>query len=266
MSLNKFRIAIATAFLFVFQQGVHAQIDQQFVAHLSKNQLQSEHLAYLDENAANQEDFHYYFAKYHLQYGNDSLFFSHFKLSNSLFFADSNAVNFASVHFLQGKKSTYWFDSCLSMTPFRYRETRELLHVYQSVNTPKTFDPQYLPANLQYDFSLYKKASAKNPFVSSALSAVVPGLGKLYIGNRRSFSITLLSLTILGLQSYESYRSLGIKNPLTVINLGFFATYYAVNIFGSFRETKQKTKEFKNQYLINATTYYRYKYHNGLYN
>lgn len=252
--------------LMLFCLSLEAQVDPAFVSHLGKNQLQLEHKTYL-RNQQQNDTSSYYFAKYYLQYPDDSLFFDHFKKSGQLFPQDTSALNVASIAFLASEKRSFWFDSCLLSAPVMSRTAREALNIHRSAVAPRdpNFDVESLPVGLQDDFLRYRKSAGKKPLASLALSAAVPGLGKLYIGNKRSAAITFLSLSVLGLQSYESYRKMGIAHPLTVINLGFFATYYAVNLLGSYRETKMKSKEFRNQYLIHASTYYRYKYPDQLY-
>lgn len=261
--MNKLILA-CTLLAFCCTGNLNAQLDAGFIAHLSRNNLQREHLAYLSHSRQS-DSLSYHFAKYYLQYPDDSLFFAYFSQSTHLFYADSSALSFAGIHFLDSPRRALWFDTMLPKLPATSRATSDAAYIHRSVLEPWNVDPENLPGRLQQDFLHYQKATAKKPAVSLALSALVPGLGKLYIGNRRSFGLTLLSMTVLGLQSYESYRKVGIQHPLTIINLGFFTTYYVVNLFGSYRETKQKAKEYKTQYLIDAATYYRYKYHPVLY-
>jgi hypothetical protein len=257
--LNKILNTCAFVIVFVVN-NLFAQIDLPFVSHLGKSNLEREHLCYL--KSLNETDsVCYQFAKYYLQYPDDSLFFIYFKKSSDQFLIDSNAVNFASIQFTQNSKSSF----CLKQKAEIPRITQQLSIIQSSIINPKEFDFNLLPEKLQVDFQKYQKISAKKPIVALSLSAVIPGLGKLYIGSKKSFALTLLSMTVLGLQSYESYHSKGIAHPLTIVNLGFFTTYYAVNLLGSYRETKLKKKEIKTQYLINATNYYHYKYRPSLY-
>lgn len=255
---NKFRF-LSWLFCCLTCSG-YAQVDTAFVGYLSRNQLRTEHFAYLGKQAGGPGTA-YQLAKYYLQYPNDTLFLENFRRESALFCADSNAVNRASTHFLQpSPQAAYWFDSCSWKAPANYRINLEIARIYQAANTPFATDVNTLPRQLQSDFLLYQHAYAKKPWIAATCSAIVPGLGKLYIGNKRSFAVTLFSLSLIGLQGYESYRVHGLDHPLTVINLGLFATYYAVNIFGSYRETHRKTREIKNQYLLNASTYYHYRY------
>ena len=251
-------------FSIFFANTLFAQLDLPFISHLGKSNLEREHLSYL--KSLNETDsVSCQFAKYYLQYPDDSLFFIYFKKSSTHFLADSNAVNFASIQFTQHSKSSFWFDTCLSQKAEVPRITKQLATIQNSIDQPKGFDFNILPEKLQVDFQKYQKIAAKKPIVAMAFSALVPGLGKLYIGSKKSFVMTLFTMSFLGLQTYESYHVKGFKHPLTVINLGFFTTYYVVNLVGSYRETKLKKKEIKTQYLINATNYYRYKYRPSLY-
>ncbi len=261
--MNKF-IYIVILLTFLDVSNVDAQIDIQFISHLSKQELQREHLTYL-QSFKESDSISFHFAKYYLQYPDDSLFFQYFQEATTHFQSDTSTLNLASIHFVNSPKSKFWFESCLKKTVVIPGISKQLVIVKNSIDYPNEFDFNLLPEKLQVDFQKYQKISAKKPIVALSLSAVIPGLGKLYIGSKKSFGLTLLSMTVLGLQSYESYRSKGISHPLTIINLGFFTTYYAVNLLGSYRETKLKKKEIKTQYLINATSYYHYKYRPSLY-
>lgn len=261
MSRNNYILVLLILYL---HGNIFAQFDNQFVSHLSKHELQREHLTYL-QTFKESDSISFHLAKYYLQYPDDSLFFNYFQKSTTHFQSDTNALNLASIYFVNSPKSKLWFDTCLNQSLVVPNISKQLMNVQNSIDHPKEFNFQLLPEKLQVDFQKYQKISAKKPIVAMSLSALVPGLGKLYIGSKKSFTVTLLSMTVLGLQSYESYRSKGISHPLTLINLGFFTTYYAVNLFGSYRETKLKRKELKTQYLINASDYYRYKYRPSLY-
>lgn len=252
------------AFSLLAVARAHAQADPGFINHLGKNGLQREHFSYLGQQPPC-DSTSYDLARYFLQYPNDSLFFRSFRKSEPLFFADTSAFNIASLHFLSGDHRSRWFDSAVVKAAFVPHTAARAWDIHRSVVAPLDFDIENLPSGLQEDFRLYRRAASRKPLASLAMSAAVPGLGKLYIGNRRSAGITFISLAVLGLQSYESYRKMGLTHPLTVINLGFLATYYTVNLFGSFRETKMKSRELRNQYLMHASTYYRYKYPDQLY-
>lgn len=264
--MNKSALAVCSVLLLLFCQNLNAQIDTSFVVHLWKQQLELEHFTYLTQDKNRGSDTgNYHLAKFYIAYENEPMFFESFQNSENLLLSDTSAMNLASIWLLKGNNRSRWFDSCVPRSTFIPEATRQAINIHHSIVSPVSFDAGALPAGLQDDFLLYRKSYLKKPINSLVLSACVPGLGKLYIGNKRSAALTFISMAALGLQSAESYRKVGITHPLTVINLGFFATYYAVNLLGSYRETRLKSREIRNQYLIHASTYYRYKYRDQLY-
>ena len=252
-------------FLLLFLPFCHfSQYDQDFIRHLSREKLQREHLTYLEEGNFQNDSSAYYKAKYYLQYADDSLFFVQIKAVKSLFFSDTLAMDYACHYFLTKaeKVRVYWFDSLLSGTEMRYHSRIERFYAYS--REPKEVPADSIPRPLKENFEKYRKLAAKKPGFAALASAVVPGSGKAYIGNYRSFGTGFISLAVFFLQGRESYLKKGLTHPLTLLNAGFFGTVYVVNVYGSFRECRQKTQEFKNQYLIDVSNYF-YTYSTRLY-
>ena len=241
----------------------HSQLNPAFIHHVSDLGLKEEHWRYLSEVENQSDTLHYYKAKFHLQYGNDSLFFSSYKHCRGLFLEDTNAVLRSHHYFLtsQYSFSKMWFndfivgkDSLLGI-PL----------VFLSIEEPSKVSVETLPGTLRQDFLRFNKYERKKPIVAATFSALIPGAGKLYIGNKGSFFLTFTSLAVIGLQTWESYRQLGIEHPLTIIGGSLFSIYYGVNVFGSYRATKEKKKQVRYQYLVNASNYYHNVAHTPLY-
>jgi hypothetical protein len=121
---------------------------------------------------------------------------------------------------------------------------------------PSKVGLKLIPNFLKEDFVRFQKAFNKKPLVSALFSAIIPGSGKLYVGNLRSFFATFFSIAGFSAQTIESHSKKGISHPLTIINIGFLSGFYFVNLHGSYRETKQKKIILKNQFLINVSNYY----------
>lgn len=235
---------------------INAQINLTFVKHLSKQKLKNEHLTYLNLLNSPSDSINYLKAKYYLQYFNDSLFFSTYINSKSLFLKDSNALNLANVLFL--KSSSIYQDSWFnSLRDIKLNTSSEhLVNLYKGCFNPLTMDMSLVPFKLRNDFLNYKMAAKKNILLATSLSTVVPGLGELYIGRKKSFVATLITNLAYGFQSYESIKRFGIQNSLSVINLSFLSVFYLANIYGTYRDVKQVKRETKKQFLINASDYY----------
>lgn len=240
----------------------NAQVDPSFMDHLSKNNLKKEHWAYIQElsDKTSADSLSYLKAKYYLQYFNDSLFFLNYSQCKQLFISDTVTFNKANIFFLKPDVTdpNKWFSSFDNeRTSFLSSNIR---YVYSTSVSPMKIDANTLPVSLQSDFLRYKKNYKKKPFTGAVLSAVIPGLGKLYVGKKRSFATTFFSHVVYGVQSYESIRKLGIKNPFSIFSLSFFSIFYIANIYGSYHDVVQVKKDTKKQYLINAFNYYHLNY------
>jgi hypothetical protein len=238
-----------------------AQLDSQFIKHLADEKLKSEHFHYLQQNKTDSL-YSSELCKYHLHYQEDSMFLSLLSENKHVLLKDTLFTRFSTLYFLNHSKSQLWFDLKKNN---RTKIELEIEQIYNSSIRPLQYKSTEFPLLLQKSFSEYQRISHKKPIVSAALSTCVPGLGKLYIGNKKSFLNTFVFMSLMGVQTAESYRKLGYKHPLTLINTSFFLGYYASNIVGSFYQTKQKKKELKIQYLIHAENYYRNWYSINLY-
>ena len=84
---------------------------------------------------------------------------------------------------------------------------------------------------LNYEGLLQSKK--KSAFLAGALSAVVPGAGKFYLGKIGEGYTTLLVSTILALGAREAYRRDGPDSFRFGLFTGLFSTVYIANIWGS---------------------------------
>ena len=120
------------------------------------------------------------------------------------------------------------------------------------------FDYRYYPIAREektliehYDELLaFKK---KSPLLAGTLSALVPGLGKLYAGKMGEGISAFLVCTSLGLVAYENYRKDGLLDAKTLVFGGVFSAYYIGNIWGSVFTVKIKKQEFNdavNQFIL----------------
>ena len=258
MSLSKSsRIFCFIWISFLGVNGVFGQIDFGFVRHLSQNNLRNEHWFYINATKSSTDSIEYLKAKFYLQYEEDSLFLSSFNKCASLFVKDSTALNCSQLYFIKKMNANRenWFNSFEKWDSL-LANGNALFQLYKLTESPAFSDTSLIPLDLQLDFLKFKKAHSKKPYLAAIFSAIVPGLGELYIGNYKSFGAKFTSLSIFGLQSAESIHKLGLLKPLSIINMGFFTAFYGANIVGAYRDTKSKTKEFKDQFLIHVSKYY----------
>ncbi len=73
----------------------------------------------------------------------------------------------------------------------------------------------------------------KSPLLAGAMSAVIPGSGKIYAGDLRSGVSTLLIVGALGGMAAESWIKLGGSDWRTIALSSVFGLFYIGNIYGS---------------------------------
>jgi TM2 domain-containing membrane protein YozV len=88
----------------------------------------------------------------------------------------------------------------------------------------------------------------KSPVIAGLLSAVIPGLGKIYAGKIRQGIGAFLPVAALGLLTYESYNKGGVKSARFIGFGSIFAIFYAGNIWGSAVSVKVNQYEFYHSY------------------
>lgn len=79
-----------------------------------------------------------------------------------------------------------------------------------------------------------QKYMNRSPLLAGALSAVIPGAGKIYAGDLHSGVSTFLVVGALGAMTAESWVKLGIKDWRTISLASIFSLFYIGNIYGSY--------------------------------
>ncbi len=95
--------------------------------------------------------------------------------------------------------------------------------------------------NIRQDLKEHKN---KSPLLAGALSALIPGSGKIYAGKTGEGIVGLLINGILGLQTYEAYRKDGFQSARFWIFGSVFSFFYIGNIWGSVFTVKISNDEF----------------------
>ncbi len=77
----------------------------------------------------------------------------------------------------------------------------------------------------------------RSPWLAATLSALIPGLGKVYAGRLWDGVFSFLLNAYTGWQTYRSYRQ---HRPVaTPVYGGFFAFFYVGNVYGSYVAARQ---------------------------
>jgi len=187
----------------------------------------------------------------------------------------------------------YFFPDYNGLTKEMYLETGKLLllsnsfNQYTSVTSKQThlipaerrlfgniraiYDPSYRidlsdlhnsdfnETSLAYIYealTAFEKESFKSPPLAGALSAVVPGLGRIYAGDWKN---AIFSLLFVGINSYQSYRGFsrnGWSSAQGWIFGGIGLGFYAGNIYGSATAAKRKNQQIRDGYKKKMDLYY----------
>ncbi len=84
----------------------------------------------------------------------------------------------------------------------------------------------------------------KSPLLAGIMSSIVPGSGKIYAGKVGVGIGTMLTTTVLGLQTWEGYRKDGAESARFIIFGSLLSMFYISNIWGSVFTVKFANKEF----------------------
>lgn len=85
---------------------------------------------------------------------------------------------------------------------------------------------------LSEEYMHYKMYQYKNPMTAGILSAVVPGMGKVYTGYKKQFWGSFLPTIFLAAAAAESSRN-GYTSPRFLCTMTIFSIFYSGNIWGT---------------------------------
>lgn len=90
------------------------------------------------------------------------------------------------------------------------------------------------------------KIQNRSPFVGGLLSAIIPGMGKVYAGKWKQGLVSFFSVTIIGLQAAEGFRKGGYDDWRFIAFGGLTTIFYVGNIWGSVLSVKISKQEKNN--------------------
>ncbi len=101
----------------------------------------------------------------------------------------------------------------------------------------------------------YRNLKHNSGVIAGLMSAVVPGLGKIYAGKTGQGISSFLPVTLMGLMSYEAYKKAGPSSARFILTTAFFSLFYLGDIWGSVLSVSvsrnEKNNEINNQILLN---------------
>lgn len=170
--------------------------------------------------------------------------------------AFSDSLNQLYISLLILNKDYYTTKSILEYTPIktissRFRNDSEITIKILKRNLSENDSLLLNSINLSNNILDIKNRYFNYPHYSPALagfySAIVPGLGKWYIGYKDQAITAFASNVLLGSQAIESLLKAGVKSPRFIITTSLFSIFYAGNIIGSITMTKKKKRDYFNQ-------------------
>jgi hypothetical protein len=101
----------------------------------------------------------------------------------------------------------------------------------------------------------YKSIRHNSGLLAGMMSAVVPGLGKIYAGKTGQGISSFLPVACMGLMAYESYKKAGVSSARFILTTALFSVFYIGDIWGSVLSVSvsrnEKYNEINNQVLLN---------------
>jgi hypothetical protein len=120
-----------------------------------------------------------------------------------------------------------------------------------------TINNRFHPLDIRYDKLLADagKITNKSPFISGALSTIVPGLGKAYSGYWKDGAIALVFVSVNAWQSYRGFSKFGIHNGNGWIFGSLAVGFYLGNIYGSVKAAIKHNKAANDKIYNRAKIY-----------
>ncbi len=263
-------LGLLSVFDLAGQENVDFSRELKFIQHLQARGNYNEALFLLDhlhtDTPARADSIHY--LKGWLMYSQKDLETSVYYLTKvsqqsslfekSNFFAAYNLAyldkTLASVHLLKAV-SPQSSEALLALKTFELAGISLLdrrLHVFDQFSGEFSGKFSYMAVEeqnlIQYRERI-RQHKSRSPFVAGALSAAVPGLGKMYAGKTSEGISALLYIGAMSLASWDLYNRLGARNPFFILSAGITSVFYIGSIWGSAATVNRVNKEFN--YEIN---------------
>lgn len=122
----------------------------------------------------------------------------------------------------------------------------------QSIETIPITEKLPRRADMENLITRGERTKKKNPWVATALSVPVPGLGKVYAGEWKD---GLISLLFVGINTWQAYRRFDKEGTDTFwgwIHAGFAIGFYTGNLYGSHKAARRQNLKKFNQLQHNA--------------
>jgi hypothetical protein len=265
--VNKKIINLCCVLLIIFAVPASATIDTSFVQYLANNAKHTELRYYLQMNDTKDVASNYQWAKYFLLTNQDSAFMQYFQKSKILFVQDTLAMGYVSCYFLQKNNGNVhaanWF---AALQHYSVPAVQQIKNIYEiQLLASKNIQPNSYPNVLQESVLRYKKTASKNPTKAAILSAVIPGTGNLYTGQKHIAVQTFASTALFVGAATESVVKTKVNSALSIFTLFLGSLFYGSNVYGAYRDAQYFKQEHLQQLFLDAYNYYSTAYYPSLY-
>lgn len=103
---------------------------------------------------------------------------------------------------------------------------------------------QHAPADSIFNDLKFSQQQAlnlrmKKPALAAIMSAIVPGSGKWYAGEKKDAAIGFVTIGVMAYQAWRGFNDKGTKSAYGWISAGLGAGFYLGNIYGAARSAKR---------------------------
>jgi len=115
--------------------------------------------------------------------------------------------------------------------------------------TYKEIKDRNIPLDNQYDglFTRINTTRYKSPGLALALSAVVPGMGKVYTHNWKDGLFSFIFVGGTAFQAIRGYKEYGKRSGFFIAYTSLAATFYLGNLYGSFKAANKFNDKLRKQ-------------------
>jgi len=245
------RVVLWSAFVFIPIVGYsQSEANEQFLRHLRIQKLYTERLFFL-KTLPDQPQFRLEKAwTFQVLDQYDSALYNYDLLTVDTIFSHGFGKSYLDVLFkynygeeadrVENILSRFSSDTTLNS----YRVSVGLMNLQYPVDKLESMN---LPDPVYAAYKRYKAINKKSVLLASGFSMIIPGAGKWYYGQFGAGLNMFIANSVLGLQTYESYKKAGVQSARFYIFGSLFSVFYLSNIYGTCKGLIKAKKDRRKQ-------------------
>jgi len=140
--------------------------------------------------------------------------------------------------------------------PVFYSEAQTSIKMLQGLPTLQDTSVSQYSSDIQRIKLQYEHPPAHSAFLAGFYSAIIPGMGKLYLGYKQQAISAFIENIALGGVAAESYFKTGPVSARFILTGTLFALFYGGNVWGSAILAKKQKVDYKKQVDYEIFNYY----------